>query len=437
LTGLPNRLFFNDRLQEAFEQLDAGSELAILFIDLDRFKLVNDSLGHDAGDLLLEEVGKRFQACLGASATLARFGGDEFTVLLSVATVNEATEVGERLVETLHRPFRIAGREVFPTASIGLALSSQTRRTPGDLLRAADTALYQAKGAGRAAIALYEPGMSVESHDSLMLEAELRHAKDRNEFLLYFQPIVDLESGRISALEALLRWNHPTRGVLAPKDFIDLAEETELIVPIGRWAIEESCRLLQSWSLPDEMRVNVNLGARQLHAPELAGDIRRALETSGLRPGRLQLEISEQLLVEELRATAGTLRELRMLGVRLAIDDFGAGASSLASLRDLPVDLLKLDQSFISPAGGMADEAIVTGITALAHTLGLRVAAEGVENSHQLAVIRLAGCDEGQGFLFGRPVSSERVPSLFHQYAHPIRFPEILAHPHPREIVSD
>jgi diguanylate cyclase (GGDEF)-like protein/PAS domain S-box-containing protein len=418
LTGLPNRALFNDRLEHALQTAARhGEPVAVLFLDLDRFKVVNDSLGHEAGDRLLIEAGERFTSCLRTGDTIARLGGDEFAILVERITGDEAQRAAERVLNELRSPFRLAGEEIFATASIGIALSAPERTTPGELLRAADVALYEAKRAGRATAVPYEPGMTVQSAAWIALDGDLRRAIERSELVVHYQPIVDLATHEIRTLEALLRWEHPTRGLISPIDFLPLAEETGLIEGIGTWVLEMACRHYQSWrrAYPTvtPRTINVNLAARQLRDPKLPICVARALAAANLAPSCLRLEIVEAALVDDLRATSGTLRALRELGVRLAIDDFGAGASSLASFRELSADVLKLDRSFIRPLGGSAeDEAIVAAIAALGHRLGMRVTAEGIETEEQLAAARRAGCDSGQGFLLGRPVPADLVPDV-------------------------
>jgi diguanylate cyclase (GGDEF)-like protein/PAS domain S-box-containing protein len=422
LTGLPNRALFNDRLEHALQTAARhGEPVAVLFLDLDRFKVVNDSLGHEAGDRLLIEAGERFTSCLRAGDTIARLGGDEFAILVEGVSGDEAHLAADRILNELRLPFRLAGQEIYATASIGIALSAPERTTPGELLRAADVALYEAKRSGRATAVPYEPGMTVQAAAWISLDGELRRAIERCEFVLHYQPIVDLPTGTIRSLEALLRWEHPTRGLISPIEFLPLAEEIGLIEGIGIWVLAEACRQLRSWrrAYPTvtPQTINVNLAARQLRDPNLVDCVAHALAVADLDPSSLRLEIVEQALMEDLRATAGTLRALRELGVHLAIDDFGAGASSLASLRELPADVLKLDRSFIRPLGGSGDEdeAIVAAIAALGHRLGMRVTAEGIETKEQLAAVRRADCDSGQGYLFGRPIPAAAVPALLHR----------------------
>jgi diguanylate cyclase (GGDEF)-like protein/PAS domain S-box-containing protein len=417
LTGLPNRALFNDRLEHALQtSARHGKPVAVLFLDLDRFKVVNDSLGHEAGDRILIEAGERFTGCLRAADTIARFGGDEFAILLEEVTGAEARLVAERILHESRAPFRLAGQEIYTTASIGVALSAPERTTPGDLLRAADVALYEAKRIGRATVVSYEPEMTVQSAAWISLDGDMRRAIERSELVLHYQPIIDLATGTVRTLEALLRWKHPTRGLVLPDAFLPRAEEIGLIEEIGVWVLEEACRQLQAWRrtypILTPQTINVNLAPRQLRDPNLVAHVARALAVADLHPSSLRLEIVEAALVEDLRATAGTLRSLRDLGVRLAIDDFGAGASSLASLRELSADVLKLDRSFLSPLGGSDDETIVAALAALGHRLGMRVTAEGIETAEQLAAVRRAGCDSGQGYLLARPAPAGAVPDL-------------------------
>jgi Amt family ammonium transporter len=417
LTGLPNRSLFADRLNHALRVASRrGETVALVMLDLDRFKIVNDGLGHAAGDRLLVEVGRRLARCLRDEDTLARFGGDEFGVLLEGAAAAEAALVAERLLAALEHSFHLEGREVFAHASAGVAFSSPDRSAADELARLADVALYQAKRAGRDRYLIYEPDMTLESAAWLELEADLRRAIARNELMLHYQPIVNLADRKVVAVEALLRWRHPARGFVPPDTFIPLAEETGLIVPIGAWVLTHACRQAAAWcAAPDFVSpvININLASRQLREPGLAELVARTLNTEALPPDRLRLEITERVLVEELRANDSVLRDLRRLHVRLAIDDFGAGASSLAALREVDADVLKLDRSFAGRLDAdVADRAVVSAVTGLAHALGLTVTAEGIETPAQLDAARELGCDHGQGFYFSRPIPADQLVTL-------------------------
>jgi diguanylate cyclase (GGDEF)-like protein/PAS domain S-box-containing protein len=410
LTGLPNRALFADRLAYALAQRRRDDLVAVLFLDLDRFKLVNDTLGHDAGDRLLVAAAERLSRCLRQEDTLARFGGDEFAVLLDgLEAPEEATRVAERLTVALREPIFLDGQETFVGVSIGVAFGRPVISRPEELLRHADLALYRTKANGRASYTVFDPSMHDQTARILELETDLRHALERGELILHYQPIVDLVSGRIAGTEALVRWQHPTRGLVGPADFIALAEETGLIAPLGAWVLKEACRQAARWqpstATEPPFIVSVNLSARQFRSPDLADDVARVLRETGLPPAALQLELTERVLVEEETAALTVLRALKALGVRLAVDDFGTGYSSLGYLRHLPVDALKIDRSFVR---GLETDpgcaAIVDAITALARALTIDVTAEGIETKEQLRQLREAGCAWGQGYLFGAPV---------------------------------
>ena len=420
LTGLPNRELFLDRLSHArlVAERDCNT-IAVLFLDVDDFKIVNDTLGHEAGDTLLLAVADRLQKSMRSGDTVARFGGDEFTILLEgLVEPSEAERVAARLAAALQNPVSVAGREVFASVSIGIAIAGRSD-TGEDLLRRADLAMYAAKQRGKARFASFDPGMDTPAWTRLRLEVELRQALDRNEFVLHYQPIVDLESGRVVSLEALVRWQHPTLGLVSPAEFLPVADETGLIVPIGELVMEEACAMAASWvpawaaiSLQPP-RINVNLAARQLSDPNLLSAIDRILTGSGLSADSLRLEVTERTLVEELRASRETLRALSALGVRLAIDDFGAGASSLAILQEFDADVLKLDRMFAQNlTTNRRNRAVIHAVTTLAHELGMRVTIEGIETVEQLEIARELGCDNVQGFLISRPVPANDVPPL-------------------------
>ena len=417
LTGLPNRALLRERLGQALERAErSGRPCALLFLDLDHFKTVNDSLGHATGDRLLVDVAARLRGALRAGDTLARFGGDEFVALLSeVVDLDEARAMAERLHVALAPPVTVDGHEFAATASIGVVLGNGMAEGPEELLRFADLALYRAKADGRARTASYNSDLNTAALARLSLEVDLRRAVERGELVLHYQPKVDLRTGAIAGLEALVRWQHPTRGLISPGVFIPLAEETGAIVPIGRWVLGEACRQVVAWQVayPTNAtpRLSVNLSARQFRAPDLVADVAALLAETGLAAELLQMEITETAAMERPDEAITTLTALRALGVRLAIDDFGTGYSSLAYLRQLPVDTLKIDRSFF--ADEERNQAIVRAVTDLAHALGLEVVAEGVERAAQVAWARVAGCDRGQGYYFAHPLPAEQLAMLW------------------------
>ena len=415
LSGLPNRAFFLGRLAHARARRD-GAPIAVLFLDLDRFKVVNDSLGHDAGDLLLSSVGDRLLRAVRPVDTVARLGGDEFVVLLEdIAGVEAAVEIAGRCVDELRGAFVIGRHEVVVTVSVGVALGVPGADGPdadgeddaGDLLRQADMALYAAKEAGRARHAVFDAAMGAQARERFTLEADLRRGLERGEFVVYYMPIAALGTSRIVGMEALVRWEHPERGLLPPAAFIELAEETGLIADLGWWVLGEACRQARLWrdAYPtDPPTVAVNLAVRQFEHPDLLATVGAALAKAGLEARLLELEITESGVMRAAEANLPTLRALAALGVGVAIDDFGTGHSSLAVLRRLPVGTLKIDRSFIDGLGhDPQDTEIVRAVVALAKTLGRRVTAEGVETADQVARLRELGCDQGQGYHFWRP----------------------------------
>jgi diguanylate cyclase (GGDEF)-like protein len=419
LTNLPNRALFMDRLSHGLTRAQRRHEhLAVLFLDLDRFKVVNDTLGHAVGDQLLVEVSRRLTSALRPGDTVARLGGDEFGILLEdVADAETAETVALRVEESLGTPYRFEGREVFVTASIGIALSSAKLGLPEEILRDADLAMYHAKAKGKARHEVFDGSMSAPALDRMDLEMDLRSAISRHEFRLHYQPILRLDTGRITEVEALIRWQHEKRGLLQPDEFIGLTEETGLIVPIGQWVLREACKQARIWQVEypttPPLVMSVNLSAKQFQNPKLVEEITQALDESGLAPSCLKLEITESTVMQDAPVTLTKLNELKELGVRLAIDDFGTGYSSLGYLKRFPVDTLKIDRSFVkglSADGG--DNAIVRAVVTVAKSLNMDVTAEGVETEGQLAELKALGCDRGQGFLFARPVTAERVAPL-------------------------
>jgi len=422
LTDLPNRAVFLDRLEHGLLQADRqGQRVAVMFMDLDRFKIVNDSLGHPAGDALLVEVAARLRACLREEDSAARLGGDEFTILLEdVADEREAAHIAQRISSSLSTPVVIDGRELFVSASIGIALSTPYEDVPDGLLRKADLALYRAKAEGRARFAVFDPALEIEAVRRLEIESDLQRALERGEFRVYYQPIVDLATNRMNGLEALVRWQRPGHGLLSPAAFLSIAEETGLIVPIGEWVLAEACRQLREWEelrAPDlPLTISVNLAARQFQDASLVDVIERALLQSGLNPAHLKLEITESAVMENAELAITTLYALKRLGIRVAIDDFGTGYSSLTYLKQFPVDNLKVDRSFVEGVGQDAqDTAIIQSVVALAQTLKMRVTAEGVETDAQRLELARLGCEQGQGYLFAEPLPAAKIRALLEQ----------------------
>ena len=419
LTGLPNRALFMDRLSHGLTRARRRHEhLAVLFLDLDRFKVINDTLGHAVGDQLLVEVSNRLGSSLRPGDTVARLGGDEFGLLLEdVADGETAEAVALRIEAELAKPLHFEGREIFITASIGIALSSARLGMPEEILRDADLAMYHAKAKGNARHEIFDDSMSVPALDRMDLEMDLRSAISHHEFRLHYQPILRLDTGRITEVEALIRWQHAKRGLLQPDAFIGLTEETGLIVPIGQWVLKEACRQARVWQLEfpsiPPLVMSVNLSAKQFQHPTLVQEISEALEESGLDAGSLKLEITESVVMQDAPATLAKLKELKDLGIRLAIDDFGTGYSSLGYLKRFPVDTLKIDRSFVkglSKEGN--DNAIVRAVVTVAKTLNMDVTAEGVETDQQRIELMALGCDRAQGFLFAKPADADHVGPL-------------------------
>jgi len=409
LTGLPNRAFFRQHLDLELKQAERrGRPLALLCVDLDNFKSINDTLGHPAGDELLRAVAGRLSANVG-DAMVARLGGDEFTIILSHRDAHEAAgAVAGRLIAALAEPLDLRGHELAVGASVGIAMAPGDGGDADTLLKHADLALYQAKGEGGRTYRFFEAEMNARAQARHRLESDLRSAVANGEFELYFQPLFDLESNRIGSFEALIRWNHPTRGLVCPDDFIPLAEETGLIVPIGAWVIQEACRQAMKW--PEDVRVAVNVSSVQFRKPGLANVLVQALAASGLDPRRLEVEITESIFLESSESLIAVLHSLRAMGIRIALDDFGTGYSSLSYLQRFPFDKIKIDRSFIQQLLTRSGAtAIVRAITDLARALGMETTAEGVENSEQLAELRLQGCSSVQGYLFSKPVDAAAV----------------------------
>jgi diguanylate cyclase (GGDEF)-like protein len=417
LTSLANRSLFEDRVAKALARSNGGDEdVAVLFLDVDDFKTVNDSLGHTAGDRLLVSVAERVRTCLRGTDTAARLGGDEFGVLLQGDDARRAAVVAERLLEAFRQPFTVQGREIFTTVSIGVATNRGNQKAT-DLLRNADAAMYVAKRNGKARQERFESNMHAAVLARLDMQAELQRAIQRSELVLHFQPIVELTTSRIVSMEALIRWQHPTRGLLPPMEFIPLAEETGLIVQIGEWVILEACRQIQTWNrqFPDEppLQLSINLSARQLQEVGVDEFIAEAIRRSRLRASDVTLEITESVLMQDPESAIEILRSLRRLGLQVAIDDFGIGYSSFAYLQRLPVDMLKIDKSFIAGlTQGARESALAHAMINVGLTLGLEITAEGIEESDQVTALREMQCQFGQGFLFSKPADAEVMTDL-------------------------
>lgn len=423
LTGLPNRLLFLDRLDVALTRsARSGKRVGVIFLDLDHFKRVNDGFGHAVGDELLVAVGDRLRTVLRAGDTLARLGGDEFTVICEdLDGQRDALQTADRLVAALRRPFTVAGETLLVSASLGVVVSERQGSSPAELLRRSDLAMYRAKESARGSYALFDAVSTRTIGDEVRIGNDLRRALERRELRLFYQPIVDVDGGRVVGAEALLRWQHPERGLLLPTEFIGLAEDTNLIVPIGAWVLDEACRQMAEWhrhgaigrTARQPLTVHINVSARQMAESRLVRDLQRAMARSSIDPTTVWLEVTESALGRDPQAAADSLQAVRRIGAHVAIDDFGTGYSSLTSLRRFPVEALKVDRSFVDGlCEGGEDLAIVTSLVSLAHSLGLQAVAEGVENSRQLTALRDLGCDTAQGYLFGRPCPPEElVPS--------------------------
>jgi diguanylate cyclase (GGDEF)-like protein len=421
LTGLPNRASLLEglaRLLRRSKNSDEASLFAVLFIDLDNFKVVNDSLGHTTGDILLVAVGERLRNSLRPEDMIARLGGDEFTVLINeVAGVEDAEQVADRLLDELQEPFSVEGYELFTTASVGIVVGNRDYEKPENLLRDADTAMYRAKDLGRSRKGVFERTMHSRAVALFELETELRRAMEREEFVVHYQPIVSLKTGRIVGFEALVRWKHPERGMIPPTEFIPIAEDTGLIIPLEFFVLRESCHQIALWQrrYPERLplTMNVNLSRNQLARPDLFDQTRHILGEAALDPRSLRLELTEGAIMRNVEYAADTLVSLRSLDIQIHIDDFGTGYSSLSALHSFPIDALKIDRAFIGRMDSVGDDTeIVQTIITLSHNLGLDVIAEGVETRRQLERLRDMGCDNGQGFFFAKPMdgaSAERL----------------------------
>jgi len=417
LTGLPNRRLFGDRVSLAVAQARRQEQrLAVLFLDIDRFKVINDSLGHSVGDRLIRAVAHRLRQCLREGDTVARLGGDEFTLLLpGVAEVIDAAKVAEKVLETLRTPFELDGRELFVSVSIGISLFPEDGEEAETLVKNADIAMYRAKDRGRDRYELYAPAMTVTALERLAVESNLRRALTQGELLLHYQPILDLATGCVHGVEALLRWRHPKLGLVSPSEFVPLAEASGLILQLGPWVMRTACAQMQAWHLAGHtsLKVAVNLSPRQFQQADLALQVTRALAETQLDPHFLEIEITESGAMESAEATILSLRELKALGVHLSIDDFGTGYSSLSYLRRFPIDTLKIDRSFVRDVStDLDDAAIVATVIAMAHALKLKVVAEGVETPEQLDFLATRGCDRIQGYFASRPVAPEDIPAV-------------------------
>ena len=426
LTGLPNRTLLLNRLAEQLDTANreqgqrrtGGGRVALILLDLDRFKVVNESLGHAAGDLLLTQVGQRLVAAARSTDTVGRLGSDEFGILLgTVRSVREAERVAARVERVLSAPFDLDGQEVTVGASLGIAIGRSAVPHPGDLLKEAEIALHRAKADPVRRVVVFDPEMRAQTVDRANMEHDLRRALERSELRLHYQPLVSLATGAVVGVEALLRWDHPVRGIVAPLSFIPLAEETGLILPIGRWVIETACFQMRDWqrrfAAAELLQVSVNLSARQFAEADLIGNVAAILDHAGLDPAALELEITESVVMDQSEASVERLRGLRALGVKLVLDDFGTGYSSLAYLRRLPLDTIKVDRSFVSGLGSdPADLPIVQAVISLAHGLGIDVVAEGIETAAQLESLRELACDRGQGFWFSRPLPAPALEAL-------------------------
>ena len=420
LTGLPNRALFRDRLSHAMAQADRYQQkLAVMFLDLDRFKAINDTLGHNVGDQLLRIAAERLRTCVRDCDTVARLGGDEFTVIVEdILDSQTASIVAQKIIDTFTQPFNLHGHEVFVTTSIGITVYPDDDEQLDNLLRNADAAMYRAKECGRNNFQFYVADMNVRARERLMLENALRRALVREEFALVYQPRVDLHTGRVIGAEALLRWRHPELGLIPPTEFIPILEETGMIIPVGEWVLREACRQNRAWQVMElpPVRVAVNLSARQFVQRDLAGMIEQLLLGAGLSPAYLELEITEELLLEHNHANITILNRLRDLGVHISIDDFGTGYSSLSYLKRLPINTLKIDKSFVRDITRDSDgAAIASAIIAMACNLRLNVLAEGVETEEQLSFLRAQGCNEIQGFSFSHPLSADEFEKLLRE----------------------
>jgi diguanylate cyclase (GGDEF)-like protein len=419
LTNLPNRVLLRERLEEALAQVKRGGQIAVLYLDLDHFKSINDTLGHGVGDELLKQVALRLERSLGADDTIARLGGDEFAIVQTgIGSPSDVANLASRIREALTRPYDLEGHQVPADVSIGISIAPDDTSDPDQLLKNADMALYRSKADGRGTFRFFEPQMDERVKARRTLELDLRNAIVSGEFELYYQPLLNLEHHQISGCETLLRWHHPTRGMVSPGEFIPVAEETGLINQIGEWVLRQACLEAASW--PNEIAVAVNLSPVQFKNQNLAQLVVSALAHSGLPAQRLELEITEAVLLQNSDATLATLHRLRELGVRIAMDDFGTGYSSLSYLRSFPFDKIKIDRSFINDIADKDESgAIVQAVTSLASRLNMTTTAEGVETHAQLQIVESLGCTEMQGYLYSRPVPAAQLAKLLPTTAKP------------------
>lgn len=433
LTGLPNRALLEDRLGQAISYSSRYNHvLWVLFLDLDRFKFINDSLGHKAGDRLLNIISKRLQSTIRETDTIARLGGDEFVLVLPErADENLSTYIVQRVMNAVSQPLMLEGQEFFLSCSIGVAVYPIDGSDAETLVEHADVAMYRAKKSGRNNFQFYTHAMNEEVLERLRIERALRNALERDEFVLYYQPQVDLHSGKIVGAEALIRWEHPELGMVSPDRFVSLAEETGLIVPIGAWVLRAACAQNKAWQNAgfSNLRIAVNLSARQFLQEDLAQSIIKILEETGLAPEHLEIELTESLIMTDIERTIAILQQLREVGVQLSIDDFGTGYSSLSYLKRFPVNILKIDQSFVRDiAVDHDDEAIVTSIISLAHNLNMQVIAEGVETQEQLDYLKQQGCNEMQGYYFSPAVTASMFEEIMRENIEDLKSPTILPH---------
>ena len=422
LTQLPNRSLFQDRLHTALQHAERHGEwLVLMFLDLDRFKPINDSLGHAAGDRMLKEVAARLLGCVDEEETVARMGGDEFTLLLASRStregaLNRAIHVAEAILASMAQPFLLEGREFFVTASIGIALSPQDGQELSQLMKNADTAMYHAKEMGKNNFQFYQAEMNARALERLELESDLRHALEQGQFQLYYQPQFSGDGRCLTGAEALLRWQHPSRGLVPPVEFIPVLEELGLVVQVGDWVLAEACAQMKRWQAAgmDIPKVSVNLSARQFADGQLALRISRILQEHQLPSTALEVELTESILMHDVAETLQILAGLKRLGLCIAVDDFGTGYSSLNYLKQFPIDVLKIDRGFVDGLpDGEQDAQIARAIIAMAHSLNLAVIAEGVETQAQLDFLREHGCDQVQGYLFGKPMPASQFSQLF------------------------
>jgi diguanylate cyclase (GGDEF)-like protein len=418
LTGLANRALFRKQLEQALASLQPqGSLVALLYLDLDHFKYVNDTFGHEAGDTLLMNVAGRLRSCISAPDTVARLGGDEFAVVHFADTPDDCEAVAARISDAVSSPYDLDGHEIVIGTSIGIALASDRCVSPSQLLKHADMALYRAKAEGRSTLRFFEPDMDAQLQARRAIEADLRKALANDEFELFYQPQIDLQENEICGFEALLRWRHPERGLVSPAEFIPIAEDSGLIVPLGTWVLEQACLEAAKW--PETIRIAVNLSPVQFRNKNLVQSVHRALTRSGLDPRRVELEVTESVLLQDNDLTIATLHQLRRFGVQIAMDDFGTGYSSLSYLRSFPFNKIKIDQSFVRELSLRGDcLAIVQSIASLGASLGMSTVAEGVETEDQLLQVRAAGCTQAQGYLFGRPKPVQELAYSLSDWSH-------------------